>query len=163
MDITIRQAKMEDARFIVVAEQEIAQEPGYFCSQPFELNEQKVKQTIGSTQGGYFVAEKGGHIVGHVFLERLHLQSIRHVAQLTIGVHKGYQEQGIGTLLMEKIIEWAKQSDTIEKIELNVRASNTRAIALYKKMGFYEEGCLKKRIKIGDQYIDDILMALHVC
>jgi hypothetical protein len=33
MTITIRQAKIEDAFYIVEAEREIAQEPGYFCSQ----------------------------------------------------------------------------------------------------------------------------------
>lgn len=75
---------------------------------------------------------------------------------------KGYQGKGIGTQLMERIIEWAKQSGTVEKIELNVRASNTRAIALYKKMGFFEEGCLKRRVKTGDRYIDDIVMSLHI-
>lgn len=63
---------------------------------------------------------------------------------------------------MERLIAWARQSDEIEKIELNVRVSNARAIALYKKMGFHEEGRLEKRIKVGGRYIDDILMALFV-
>ena len=58
MTITIRQAKTEDARCIVEAEQAIAQEPGYFCSQPSELSEQNVKQTIESSHGVYLVAEK---------------------------------------------------------------------------------------------------------
>ncbi|MEI8329762.1 MAG: GNAT family N-acetyltransferase [Chlamydiia bacterium] len=162
MTITIRQAKIEDATCIVLAEQEIAQEPGYFCSQPSELSEENVRQTIESSHGIYFVAEKEGSLVGHAFLEILNLQSLRHVAQLNIVVHKGYQEKGIGTQLMERIIEWAKQSGTVEKIELNVRASNVRAIALYKKMGFFEEGCLKRRVKAGDRYIDDLVMALHI-
>ncbi len=162
MPITIRQAKTEDATCIVLAEQEIAQEPGYFCSQPSELSEKNVRQTIESFHGIYLVAEKDGSLVGHAFLEILELQSLRHVAQLNIVVHKGHQAQGIGTSLMEKLIEWAKQSDAVEKIELNVRASNTRAIALYKKMGFFEEGCLKRRVKSGNRYIDDVLMALHI-
>ena len=162
MTLSIRQAKIEDAPFIARAAQEIAQEPGYFCSLPSEISEEKVRQTIESLQGGYLVAEKEGHIVGHAFLETFPLQSLRHVAQLNIGVHKGFWEQGIGTQLLEKLITWARQSGTVEKIELNVRASNTRAIALYKKLGFYVEGRLKNRVKAGTQYIDDILMALHV-
>jgi hypothetical protein len=36
------------------------------------------------------------------------------------------------------VIDWAKQSETIEKIELNARASNSRAIALYKKWGSWK-------------------------
>jgi ribosomal protein S18 acetylase RimI-like enzyme len=158
----IRKAKLEDAESIAKAEQEIAQDPGFFCSLPSELSEQNVRKTIASSQGIYLVAEQNGYIVGHAFLEISPLQSLRHVADLNIAVHKGFQSRGIGTQLMEKIIEWAKQSESIEKIELNVRASNARAIALYKKMGFLEEGCLKRRVKVGDIYIDDILMALHL-
>jgi RimJ/RimL family protein N-acetyltransferase len=167
MNIIIRKAKVEDAHAIVTAEQEIAQTPGYFCSQPSELSEQNTVKTIRalseSEKGIYLVAERENNIVGHAFLEPLHLKSICHVAQLSIGVHHGWQEKGIGAALMQRLIDWAKQSETIEKIELNVRASNHRAIALYKKMGFIEEGRLKNRIKIdANHYIDDILMALCV-
>jgi RimJ/RimL family protein N-acetyltransferase len=167
MNTTIRKATVEDAHAIVTAEKEIAETPGYFCSQPNELSEQNVIKTIKSLaeseKGIYLVAERDGKIVGHAFLEPLHLQSICHVAQLSIGVHHGWQEKGIGTALMKELIAWAKQSATIEKIELNVRASNSRAIALYKKMGFIEEGRLKNRIKVSQtHYIDDVLMALNV-
>lgn len=167
MNATIRRATIEDALAIVTAEKEIAATPGYFCSQPNELSEQNVIKTIKflaeSEKGIYLVAERDGKIVGHAFLEPLHLKSICHVAQLSIGVHHGWQEKGIGTALMEELIAWAKQSATIEKIELNVRASNSRAIALYKKMGFVEEGRLRNRIKVNEShYIDDVLMALNV-
>ncbi len=160
--ILIRQATAEDALQLVEAEKEIAQEAGYFCSQPSELNERDTRQTIESSQGIYLVAEKKGSLVGHAFLEVLGLKSLCHVAQLNIVVHKGYQGHGIGTLLMKELIKWAKQSETVEKIELSVRTCNLRAIALYKKMGFYEEGCLKRRVKVGNSYFDDILMALHI-
>ncbi|MBA2369932.1 MAG: GNAT family N-acetyltransferase [Candidatus Protochlamydia sp.] len=167
MKTAIRKAKIEDAHAIVTAVKEIAETPGYFCSQPSELNERNVIKTIKSLseseKGIYLVAERNGTIVGHAFLERLHLNSICHVAQLSIGVHQGWQEKGIGTDLMKELIAWAKQSATIEKIELNVRASNSRAITLYKKMGFIEEGRLKNRIKVSqNHYIDDVLMALNV-
>src|ERR1700722_9438275 len=101
MNITIRKAKVEDAHAIVTAEQEIAKTPGYFCSQPSELSEQNVVRTIrmlsDSGKGIYLIAEREGKIVGHAFLEPLDLQSICHVAILTIGVHHGWQEKGIGT------------------------------------------------------------------
>ncbi len=162
MAIVIRPARVEDARCIAEAEKEIAEEPGYFCSLPSEVSEEKIKHTIETLQGIYLVAEKEGQIVGHAFLERFPLQLLRHVVQLTIGVHQGHQEQGIGTLLLEKLIEWAKQTGTVEKIELNVRATNTRAIALYTKMGFHEEGRFSRRIKVGNCYYDDLSMALHI-
>ena len=46
MNAVIRKAELRDAASIVKAEQEIAQEPGFFCSQPSELSKQNVKKTI---------------------------------------------------------------------------------------------------------------------
>ncbi len=162
MKAIIRKAELKDTASIVKAEQEIAEEPGFFCSLPSELSEQNVKKTIESSNCIYFVAEYNGSIAGHAFLETRPLQSLKHIAQLNIAVHKGFQNLGVGTQLIKKLIERAKQSESIEKIELNVRASNTKAISLYKKMGFLEEGCLKRHVKTRNGYIDDILMALHV-
>lgn len=90
------------------------------------------------------------------------MQSLRHIADLNIAVHLGWQSKGIGRKLLEQIIEQAKNLSVIEKIQLNVRASNIPAISLYKKMGFEEEGRLKNRVKIKDLYIDDIIMGLDL-
>src|SRR5262245_53477975 len=112
MKITIRNAQIEDARAIAQAEREIAQEPGFFCSQPSELTDQNVREMISKflkdKSGVYFVAENQNSIVGHAFLECLHLQSLRHVAELTVVVHKGWQEKGIGQQLVEKLVDWAR-------------------------------------------------------
>lgn len=162
MNVIIRKAELRDASIIAKAEKEIAKEPGFFCSQPSELCEQNVKNTIESSSCIYFVAECNNCIVGHAFLEISPLQSLKHIAELNIAVHKGFQKRGIGTQLMERIIKWAKESLSIEKIELKVRASNAVAIALYKKMGFLEEGRLKCHVKTEIGYIDDILMGLHL-
>lgn len=157
MEIAIRHARIEDALWIAKAQREIANEPGFFCSQPFEITDQNVEKTISEistkNNGVYLVAEYEGSIVGHAFLEPLHPQSLHHVAELNIVVHLGWQGKGIGTQLLERLIEWVKSSGTIEKIELNVRASNTKAISLYKKMGFREEG----RLKIGSKFEANIL------
>ena len=166
MDVTIRHATIEDARAIAEAEREISKEPGFFCSQPSELTDENVASTISTSLkdkiGVYLVAEYDGQLVGHAFLEPFHLQSLRHVADLNIAVHLGWQKKGIGTKLLERIIEWAKNSSALEKIQLNVRASNSIAIALYKKMGFKEEGRLKNRVKVKDRYIDDVIMGLDL-
>jgi GrpB-like predicted nucleotidyltransferase (UPF0157 family)/GNAT superfamily N-acetyltransferase len=161
----IRQAKIEDANAIVEAEREIAKEPGYFCSQPSELTLENVVNTISAFKDGsgvYLVAEFDGKLIGHAFLKSSHLQSLSHIGDLNIAVHLGWQKQGIGTKLIQHIIEWAKKSGVIVKIQLNVRALNSSAISLYKKMGFEEEGRLKNRVKIKDGYIDDIVMGLSL-
>ncbi len=166
MNIIIRHAKVEDAHAIAEAEREIAQEPGFFCSQPSELTDENVVNTIlafhRDKTGVYLVAEYEGQLVGHAFLQSHALMSLRHVADLNIAVHLGWQKKGVGTKLLHQIIECAKQAGDIEKIELNVRASNTAAISLYKKLGFEEEGRLKNRVKVQNFYIDDIIMGLDL-
>lgn len=47
-----------------------------------------------------------------------------------------------------------------EKIELLVRATNARAIHLYSKLGFIEEGRFRNRVRLpDDEFVDDIAMA----
>lgn len=166
MNIVIRYARLEDAHIIAEAERQIAQVPGFFCSEPSELSDEKVASTIAAflkhKKGVYLVAEHEGHLVGHAFLEPYPLQSLSHIADLNMAVHVGSQGKGIGKKLLAAIIDWAKNSSTLEKIQLNVRASNTVAIALYKQSGFQEEGRLKNRVKVQNQYIDDIVMGLDL-
>jgi ribosomal-protein-alanine N-acetyltransferase len=56
-----------------------------------------------------------------------------------IVVHPGYRRMGIGTRLVNEVIEYAKKHD-IKRLTLEVRASNAPAIALYENMGFKKEG-----------------------
>ena len=167
MNIIIRQAKPEDSSVLAEAEKKIAAQPGFLVSKPFELDEERFKSTIKkllqNNLGQYLCAEVEGKIVGHAFLEPLSLSAISHIASLTIVVHFGWQEKGIGKLLLKHLIDGAKQSENIEKIVLQVRSTNIRAISLYKKMGFIEEGLLKNNIKIDKgHYIDDIIMGLNL-
>lgn len=72
---------------------------------------------------------------------------------------KKYRGLGIGKCLLEQLLKWAECNPYIEKISLGVFSTNESAIALYKKMGFVEEGRKINEIKLNDkQYIDDVLM-----
>ena len=63
-------------------------------------------------------------------------------------------------MLMHDILDWAQLTAKVQKIELLLRATNARAIHLYSKLGFVEEGRFKNRIRLPDgSFIDDIAMA----
>lgn len=157
----IRLAQSADAALLCQAEQVIATRPGHLVSRPDELHVQNFVATIEKPTTRYIVAEENNEIIGHAFLEQMGLQAVAHIMRLTIAVHEGHQGQGVGRLLMTELIDWAKSTPSVEKIELHVRATNLRAIALYKKLGFEEEGRLKKRIKISEtEYVDDLTMGL---
>ena len=53
-----------------------------------------------------------------------------------IAVFPAYQRRGIGRALVK-----AALSEPIDRLALEVRASNTAAIALYRSLGFVQDGC----------------------
>lgn len=162
---TIRKARIEDAPTLAQADREIARTPGLLVSQPSELTDvkfaAKIAELATAENGRYLVAEKNGEVVGHAVFDPLSLESTRHVVHLTLAVHPGWQGKGVGELLLRHLIEWARSAPSVEKAELHVRSGNTGAQALYRKMGFVEEGRWSRRVKVGPgQYFDDILMGL---
>ncbi|KAJ49648.1 RimJ/RimL family protein N-acetyltransferase [Clostridium tetanomorphum] len=106
----------------------------------------------------FLVAEVDGKIVGFTRCERNKLSRFRHKAEFGICISKKYWGHGIGKVLLENILMWA---DTvgIEKISLTVVETNTKAIQLYKKYGFVEEGLLiKDRIHKDGNYYNTVIM-----
>ncbi len=162
LNVIIRAARIEDAAILVAAERATAEMPGLLVSRPYELIPENFEKKIAELAkiGRYVVAEKDGNIVGHALLDPMPLEAISHVFRLTIVVHPGFLGQGIGTSLMRDLMEWANQSPRVKKIELLVRATNARAIHLYSKLGFIEEGRFKNRVRLPDgELVDDIAVA----
>jgi ribosomal protein S18 acetylase RimI-like enzyme len=140
--------------------------PGFLVSRPDELNVRAFAERIAELEspgnrGRYIVAlNDQREIVGHALLESMSLARISHVFRLTIVVHPGHTDRGVGRALMSDLQQWARNDSRVEKIELLVRATNARAVHLYRSCGFVEEGRFVKRIKLEDGiYIDDLAMA----
>ena len=89
-------------------------------------------------------------------------EKTKHVCEVGITVSKDFWGFGIGTVLMEEIEIWAKESGVIRRLELTVHAENERAIALYEKMGYQEEGLMKRVMFINDEFVDGIMMSLLI-
>lgn len=164
---SIRKARPEDALVLAAAERTIAAVPGMLASRPDEIDDDAVRERIldlnDRGRGNYLVAEHAGTVIGHAFLELLSLAATSHVVRLTIAVHEGHQGRGVGRALMDELLRWARSIPHVEKVELQVRSSNERAIALYRSLGFVEEGRKTRRLKMGpNEYLDDVYMALWV-
>lgn len=65
------------------------------------------------------------------------------------GVHPDFQSLGIGSKLLDKLYDQL-QTKKVEKVSLEVRVSNVRAINLYKKNNFVVVGLRKKYYRFGD-------------
>ena len=59
-----------------------------------------------------------------------------------IAIKREYQSKGFGTKLFEDLIERAQKFE-VNALTLEVETDNERAIKLYKKFGFVEEGLRK--------------------
>jgi RimJ/RimL family protein N-acetyltransferase len=164
--ISIRAAIVTDAAQLCVAEAETAKTPGLLRSRPDELHAESFAKRITELEapghrGRYIVAlDNANAAIGHALLEPIALARSAHVFRLTIVVHPGHTDRGVGRAMMTDLLNWAARDSRVEKIELFVRATNARAIHLYQRFDFVEEGRLKRCIKLDDgTYIDDILMA----
>lgn len=60
--------------------------------------------------------------------------------------------------LLQRVIEQARP--LVEEIRLTVMDTNTAAHRLYSAVGFERYGLERRALKVGDDYYDDVLMAL---
>jgi RimJ/RimL family protein N-acetyltransferase len=160
--LTIRKAAADDAAAIARGERETAATPGMLVGRPGEVPLEAYAAKIAALRplGCYWVAEEDGEVVGHAFLDPMAMAATAHVFHLTIVVHPGFTGRGVGRALMTEMLGWARTHPVLEKIELRVRATNARALALYLRSGFVEEGRLRRRVRIDDGvYLDDVAMA----
>ena len=81
-----------------------------------------------------------------------------HNSSFGITVRKQYWRQGIGKAIMAYLLNWAKSTHLIRKINLSVRIDNTPAISLYRAMGFEQEGVISREMLIDGIFIDTIAM-----
>jgi RimJ/RimL family protein N-acetyltransferase len=85
-------------------------------------------------------------------------RKIRHRCSLAIALYKEYWGLGIGTAMLEYMIELAEKAGW-HQIDLEVVAENTSAKALYEKCGFIETGRRHGAFLFDDgTYHDEILM-----
>ena len=85
---------------------------------------------------------------------------MRHAGEFGLSVAKAYWGLGIASALIDALLDWAREGARILKIDLRVRADNTRAIALYRRKGFAVEGRLRNQILLDGTYYDHLWMGL---
>ncbi|MEX0875970.1 MAG: GNAT family protein [Phycisphaerales bacterium] len=90
-------------------------------------------------------------------------KKLAHTANLGMGVLPAYRGQGLATMMLDRAIADMRAHPTITRVDLEVLAGNSEAIAIYTRAGFVREGCKSRAIRQPDgRYVDEILMALWV-
>lgn len=84
-----------------------------------------------------------------------------HTGELGICILQKYCGIGLGTLLMETVLDLSKKAGKLQSICLTAMADNQVGLHLYERCGFREYGRYKKNICIDGQYYDLVLMNLY--
>lgn len=109
------------------------------------------------------VAERDGTILGWAKIEHpTPFASTDHVWTITgLAVDPAAQGSGVGRALVEALADEARTRGA-RRLTLRVFAPNEVARRLYERCGFEVEGVLRGEFKAGDEYVDDLLMALSL-
>lgn len=105
------------------------------------------------------VAHHEGRVVGLLVCTGGVLARMRHTAKLEVMVAEAQRGQGLGRALLAAACEWLDGHAEVEKLGLSVFADNERALALYRRLGFVEEGRRPREYRFEDgTYRGDVLM-----
>ena len=166
--ITIREATKKDAQAMIDYIHTISGETDFltFGEGEFDMSLEQEESFIDSLKTRdnalFIIAEIGGKIVGNLSFAGGPRPRIAHTGELGVSVLKKYWGQGIGTELMNYLIDWCKESNIIRKLNLKVRSDNHVAIHIYKKLGFSEEGIITREFYVNKRFYDSVVMGLWI-
>lgn len=126
--------------------------------------EKEVKWQCLVTEAGWarcWIISDGVGIFGALNLAHaIGLKASLHRALLTMGIERSHRSKGLGSLLMNEALNWARSQPSLDWIQLNVFTHNEPAKNLYRKFGFQEVGTNLDLFRVMGQKIDDTEMTL---
>jgi RimJ/RimL family protein N-acetyltransferase len=165
----IRAATPEDAAQLEVLNQAIDRETEFLMRSPGEFtltldeHRQFIAKTRDSKRNLLLVAELNGSMVGLLLFTGSHLARFQHQGDFAIAVLRDSWGQGLGRALVSVLLQWADEVGIL-RVGLRVAVNNSRAIDLYKSMGFHTEGILRAERMHLDGPQDTLVMArVRVC
>ena len=121
------------------------------CSKYTIEGEKKLfEERNASPNAAMLVCEVEGEIAGNCEIAWSNNIKTRHRASVAIALISKYWGQGIGTKMFEAMIKIAENNSNILQLELEFVEGNTRARALYEKMGFRITGIRPNGIRLKD-------------
>jgi RimJ/RimL family protein N-acetyltransferase len=166
--LQIREAVVEDAPAMIDYVNDVSGESDFLLFGPgeFELTEPEecefIRKCLETDNQAMILG-----LIEDVIVSILHFTGgrrarIRHSGELGITVRKEFWRIEIGSLMMDALIDWAKATGIITKLNLRVRTDNKRAIRLYKRKGFVVEGTIRGEVRIDGESYDLHWMGLEL-
>ncbi|WP_265109810.1 GNAT family N-acetyltransferase [Halosolutus halophilus] len=162
VDVTVRPARQEDLSGIVGAMRQVVEEMTYIEAESVadELDHENVLLRHNEFESRmFFVAAVDDEVVGWAHLHVPNLEKLSHTAELTVGILEEYRGMGIGSELLDRALGWAESSGH-EKVYQSVPSTNEDAIEFFEDRGWVTEAVREDHYKLGDEYIDEVMMAI---
>lgn len=166
MNIIIERAKSSDAAKILEYLKQVGGETDNLTfgkeGMPFsvKVEEDYIAKMENSIDDTMLVAKQDEKIIGIASLNR-QPRRMSHRGDFGVSVLKNHWGEGIGSKLLEGIINFAKEN-AFSIIDLQVRSDNLRAIHLYEKYGFVKYATHPAFHKIGNDNIPYDFMLLEL-
>lgn len=160
MEYTIRPTRLEDMEGFNA----LRRMPGVFentMGLPSERVQRNIDgfQAMGPDDHNFVAVLADGTVIGTAGLQVCPSPRMRHVGSVGLFVHTEYQNMGVGTALLKTLLDLADNWLMLVRVELEVYADNERAIHLYEKLGFEQEGLLRMTTVRNGRYVDEYKMA----
>jgi RimJ/RimL family protein N-acetyltransferase len=106
----------------------------------------------------FAVETLAGELVGSCDLREIDQRARRATLGLFLG--RPYWDRGFGTDAVRTLCRFAFREMNLQRVELHVFDTNPRGVRAYEKVGFKEEGRLRRGHFVGGRHVDIIVMGL---
>lgn len=166
--ITVRLASTQDASDLLAMKLNYIKDsntlPLFLEEYPDDLEKEVelIERLSREKNSALFVAECNGQLVGNIDLNGNQRAKLFHTGVIGMGLEEKWRGKGIGSALMQAIIDWSTKNQFISILWLEVYDSNNAGKKLYEKMGFKVCGRIDNFFHEDDEKIDKITMVRHL-
>jgi RimJ/RimL family protein N-acetyltransferase len=163
LEVIIRPALPDDSCQIIDTVRSNALERSYVLMEQYGKDVESEREYISGLDDSknlLIVAATGNEVIGCLAALQADAGKRReteHILQVGLHLREPFRGLGIGPHLLDYCIEWARDRG-FKKLEANIFTTNQRSLNLFKKAGFSEEGVRKNRIRVGGEFISEVLM-----
>lgn len=163
----IREATPDDAEAMIAFMKIIAAEPdngtSFSAAEEFTytLEEERalIQQYAQADNHAWFLAEADGQLIGFINAAG-GKRTTYHTLTFGIAIAQAWRNQGVGTALVQHLVDWCRANPVVKRLQLVVFANNPRAMHVYEKLGFEREGVMRAEAKKHGKFLDAMMMAL---
>ncbi|HWR39230.1 MAG TPA: GNAT family protein [Patescibacteria group bacterium] len=166
--LLLRPALPQDAASFLAYIEQVSGETDFLTFGPGEFNgtveEQHHTYAFArlSTNELFLMAWIDNILIGNLSFRTLQRPRTAHSGEFGITVLQKYWNLGVGRHMIEYLIHWARAGGVVRKINLRVREDNIKGQQLYRRLGFTEEGRLRRDFFHNNRFYDSLCMGLLI-